>query len=113
MPMNDEDAKRRLSRNEALYREVNEAIERGVWPGETDEALRFRCECARVSCNAAVQMTIGEYEAVRANSRRFLVCPGHEVAGLDVIVARQRGYDVVEKGGAGGIEAEESDPRRP
>jgi len=111
MPMND-DVERRLSGNEALYRKVNEAIERGLWPGESQEVVRFRCECARMDCNAAVEMTVGEYESVRVDPRRFFVCPGHEVAELDVVVARHPGYIVVEKRGAGGDEAEESDPRR-
>lgn len=109
--MND-DLERRLSRNEALYRKVNESIERGVWPGEGQETVRFRCECARVTCNAPVEMTVEDYEAVRENPRRFLLCQGHEVPGLDVVVERRRGYLVVEKEGPGGAEAEESDPRR-
>jgi hypothetical protein len=112
MGMND-DIERRLSHNEALYRKVNEAIERGLWPGEGQDLVRFRCECARVSCNAAVEMTVAEYEAVRADSRRFLVCDGHQIDGLDVVVERHPGYIVVEKGGAAGVEAEQSDPRRP
>jgi hypothetical protein len=110
MSMGD-DVQRRLSRNEALYRQVNEAIERGLWPGESQEPVRFRCECSRVECNAAVEMTAGEYEVVRADARRFLVCPGHEIAGVDVVVAQHEGYAVVEKRGAAGGEAEKSDPR--
>jgi hypothetical protein len=109
----DDEVQRRLGDNEVLYRQVNEAIERGLWPGESREPVRFRCECARLSCNATVEMTVGAYEAVRANPRRFLLCPGHELAGLDVVVERHNGYIVAEKRGVGGMEAEESDPRRP
>lgn len=108
----DDDVRSRLSQNESLYREVNEAIQRGVWPGESREFVRFRCECAEASCTAAVEMTVGEYEAVRANPRRFLVRRGHEVPGLEVVVARHPGYFVVEKRGVAGRDAEESDPRR-
>ncbi len=111
MSMN-EDLQRRLSQNEVLYRKVNEAIERGLWPGEGQEPVRFRCECARMNCNAGVEMTVGEYEAVREHARRFLLCEGHELTGLDVVVERHPAYLVVEKRGAGGTEAEESDPRR-
>jgi hypothetical protein len=107
----DDDVRRRLSQNEALYREVNEAIQRGVWPGESQEIVRFRCECAKVSCSATVEMTVGDYEAVRGNPRQFLVRSGHEVPGLELVVARHAGYLVVEKRGAAGLEAEESDPR--
>jgi hypothetical protein len=105
--------RRRLSDNEGLYRKVNEAIERGLWPGEGQELVRFRCECARLSCSATVAMTVGDYEAVRAASRHFLICPGHELAEVDVVVQRHDAYLVVEKRGVAGDEAEESDPRRP
>ncbi|HWE10720.1 MAG TPA: hypothetical protein VG325_15320 [Solirubrobacteraceae bacterium] len=111
MPMSEE-LQRRLSRNEVLYRKVNEAIERGLWPGEERDLTRFRCECASMNCNATVEMTPGEYQAVRANPRRFLICEGHDLPGLDVVVERHPAYAVVEKSGAGGAEAEESDPRR-
>jgi hypothetical protein len=111
MSMSD-DLERRLSRNEALYREVNEAIERGLWPGEEQELVRFRCECARVRCDATVEMTAEEYEAVRASPRRFLLREGHDRGGLEVVVERHPTYVVVEKRGVGGAEADESDPRR-
>jgi hypothetical protein len=35
-----------VAANEALLREVNEAIERGQWPDEENEQVGFRCECA-------------------------------------------------------------------
>jgi len=110
MPSND-DIERRLSHNEALFRKVNEAIERGLWPGEGQQPVRFRCECARMTCNVAIELTVAEYEAVRANPRRFLVRDGHQVDELDVVVERHPRYVVVEKGGTAGVEAEESDPR--
>jgi hypothetical protein len=109
----DDEVRRRLSDNEGLYRKVNEAIERGLWPGEGQELVRFRCECSRLSCNSMVEMTVGDYEAVRADSRRFLVCQGHELAEVDTVVQRHAAYLVVEKRGIAGVEAEESDPRRP
>jgi hypothetical protein len=109
----DDEVRRRLSDNEGLYRKVNEAIERGLWPGEGQEPVRFRCECARVSCNATVEMTVGDYEAVRADPRRFLICRGHELPEVDVVVQRRGAYLVVEKRGVAGVEAEESDPRPP
>ncbi len=112
MSMND-DLERRLTQNEVLYRRVNEAIERGLWPGEGTESVRFRCECARMNCNAGVEMTAGEYEAVRQHARRFLICDGHQLPELDVVVERHLGYLVVEKSGGAGRQAEESDPRRP
>lgn len=113
MPANDDDLERRLSRNQVLYRRVNEAIERGLWPGEGDQPVRFRCECARMNCNATIEMTVPDYEAVRRNPRHFLLRQGHELAELDFVVARGAEYVVAEKRGSGGAVAERSDPRRP
>jgi hypothetical protein len=109
----NDDLQRRLAHNEVLYRKVNEAIERGLWPGEGDEPVRFRCECARLDCNLGLELTVPEYEGVRENPRRFLLHEGHQVAGLDVVVERHPAYLVVEKEGQAGIDAEESDPRSP
>jgi hypothetical protein len=72
----DERLQGRVAGNEALFREVNEAIERGQWPGEEDSPAAFRCECARLDCNKLVSLTPREYERVRATPRRFLVIPG-------------------------------------
>jgi hypothetical protein len=107
----EEGAKRRVAVNEARFREVNEAIERGQWPGEEDEGAAFRCECARMDCNRLVPITPREYEAVRRHSRRFLVLPGHEDAELETVVASESGYLVVEKRGEAGRLADASDPR--
>ena len=102
---------RRLAANEALFREVNEAIERGHWPGEEDAKSAFRCECARRDCAELISLTPREYEHVRSNARRFVVRPGHEQLELETIVERTADYVVVEKLGNAGREAEARDPR--
>lgn len=101
----------RIAENEAAFRRVNEAIERGHWPGAEDEPTAYRCECARLGCNRMIALTPREYEAVRANPRRFFVLPGHEVAEVEVTVAVQQGYVVVEKRDQAGEVAEATDPR--
>ena len=63
----------RLGANEALFREINEGIERGQWPGEEDSPVSFRCECARLGCNELVELTVRKYE------RALPELPGHEV----------------------------------
>jgi hypothetical protein len=100
-----------LALNEALARRVNESIERGVWPGEREAPIRFRCECADPECNQMVEMTIDEYEHVRSDPRRFFVVNGHERAVVDVVTERQAGYLIVEKGGEPGELARATDPR--
>jgi hypothetical protein len=108
----DEATQERVAANEALLREANEAIERGVWPGDGERAMRFRCECAQVECNQAVELTRGAYEAVRKNPRRFILVDGHERGGAETVVERRRGHIVVEKIGSGGDVAEATNPRR-
>jgi hypothetical protein len=71
----DEGLQSRVAGNEALFRKVNEAIERGQWPGEEDSPAAFRCECARLDCNKLISLTPREYKRVRATPRRFLVIP--------------------------------------
>jgi hypothetical protein len=102
---------RRLAANEALFREVNEAIERGHWPGEEDAESAFRCECGRRECAELVSLTPREYERVRSHARRFLLRPGHEDPELETVVERTTDYVVVEKRGDAALEAEATDPR--
>jgi hypothetical protein len=102
---------RRLGHNEALFREINERIEAGRWPGEREDGVAFRCECSMLGCNLLVELTLGEYEEVRACARHFLLVPGHEIPEVEVVVRRAPGHIVVEKLGEAGRVAERSDPR--
>ena len=107
----DEELQRRLASNEGVFREVNEGIERGQWPGEPQEPVRFRCECARLGCNLLVELTLSGYQQVRAHPRRFLMVVGHQVPDLETVVERHPGYIVVEKLDEAGEHAEDTDPR--
>ncbi len=100
----------RIARNEGLFREVNEAIERGLWPGEKDSA-QFRCECAALECNAVVRLDVHDYERIRQHPRRFFVLVGHELPDAEDIVERGTDWVVVEKRGQAGVVAESIDPR--
>ena len=102
---------RRAAANEATIRDVNEGIERGQWPGEEDSPVGFRCECARLGCNQLVELTVREYEEIRANPRRFVVVPGHEYPDVETLVESRRGYLIVEKRDQAAKVAERHDPR--
>jgi hypothetical protein len=101
----------RIGHNEAVFRNLNERIEQGRWPGERDKPAAFRCECAALGCNQLVDLTPAEYEHVRANPRRFLMVSGHELDEVEIVVERHPTHVVVEKTGAAGAVAEERDPR--
>jgi hypothetical protein len=103
----------RASANESVFREINEGIERGQWPGEEEELVSFRCECARLGCNDLIELSVHDYERVRSNPRRFIVLPGHERPDVEAVVKREPRYLVVEKLDQAAERAEESDPRRP
>ncbi|HUE25566.1 MAG TPA: hypothetical protein VMP89_02245 [Solirubrobacteraceae bacterium] len=102
----------RIGANESVFRQINEGIERGQWPGEEDSPVGFRCECARLGCNELLELSVHEYEDIRAHSRRFIVVPGHERPDFEVVVDRQPGYLVVQKLDQAGETAVEKDPRR-
>ncbi len=107
----DDELQRRLAANETVFREVNEGIERGQWPGEDDDPVRFRCECARLGCNLLIELTLTEYEEVRAHPRRFMMIDGHQVPELERVVERHEGRLVVEKLDEAGKLAAREDPR--
>ncbi len=102
---------RRAAANEATIRDVNEGIERGQWPGEEDSPVGFRCECAQLGCNQLIELTVREYEEIRANPRRFVVVPGHEYPDVETVVESRRGYVIVEKLDQAAKVAERHDPR--
>lgn len=108
----NEGSERRLALNEVLFRDTNEAIERGQWPQDPARLVRFRCECSRADCGQAVELTLAEYEAVRSFPRRFLLAPDHATPEIETIVSRTPTHVVVEKEDAAGVIAAATDPRR-
>lgn len=101
----------RIAANEALFRQINERIEQGHWPGEGEFPITFRCECARLGCNVMLDLTTDQYERVRAHPRRFVLVPGHELPEQETVVERGEHYFVVEKQGDAGEVAEATYPR--
>ena|SRR5215213_1833403 len=108
----------RRAKNEALFREVNERVAEVAThflaDGETHrELVGFSCECARSSCGEPITMTLGEYEAIRAEPTHFAVAPGHERLEIESVIERHPTYLVVEKRDQQAQEvARETDPRR-
>ncbi len=105
---------RRASGNHALFRSVNDRIKQ---LNEAFEAFSpygdWTCECMDIQCVEIVQMTLGEYEAVRGHSDRFLVAPAdrHVLPQVEQIIERTDRFWLVEKIGAAAKRAAELDPR--
>jgi len=102
----------RKAENESLFRDVNERVEDTVirW-GTADGRISFLCECADLDCAERIELTLGEYEHVRAEAAQFVVCPGHANAAFEVVTERYPGYEVVTKLGEAATQAEIDDPR--
>ena len=90
MPSREE----RLAANEARFRDINESAQP---QREAQGSGRFVCECADRSCSTFIEVDPDEYAAVRANPRRFLVAPGHELPDIEKVVESHDGYLVIEK----------------
>ena len=104
---------RRVGLNESIFRQVNEQIEslnRDF--GDELRTMTAICECARGDCTERLEISVREYEEVRADPRRYIVIPGHEVPEFEVTIEQRDSYDVVEKReGLPAEVAEKTDPR--
>ena len=113
--MPDESTEERIGRNDALFRSANERIRETAAEYEITQQVPFFCECADVTCRAIVQLSLEEYEAVRAKPRQFFNAPGHEVnaRGAADVLERNDRYVTLEKLNRAGEVAEELDERDP
>jgi hypothetical protein len=102
----------RLGANEALFREVNERVAQVAEQFTEGGHVNFSCECGDRACAEQIPMTVGDYEAVRAEATHFAVAPGHEVPDIERVVSRRPTYFVVEKQDPDAEEvARDTDPR--
>jgi hypothetical protein len=101
----------RIAKNEALFREVNERIERTAQESNTSESFGFVCECGNEECLELIDLSIFQYESVRANPLYFAVVDGHEIESVEDVVERNEGYNIVKKQGVGEDVARLTDPR--
>ena len=94
-----DEAQRRKAANEAVFREVNERIERlqRGFAVTQNQPLHIVCECATIGCQTMLPMKVEEYQRVRAHPRRFFIFPGHDVPDIEDVVERHHAYQVVEK----------------
>jgi hypothetical protein len=104
---------RRIGKNEALFREVNDRIE-GVTESlqVTTGDLSILCECGDDSCLEQVEVSLPEYERIRADPALFFIRHGHEEPDVEDVVEKEPGYYIVRKRSGGPAEiATDLDPR--
>jgi hypothetical protein len=101
----------RAAKNEALFRSVNEEIEK-LGPAGSGGSTAFVCECSDGTCAQQLQLTLAEYEEVRSRSRWFAIAPGHVTEQIEHVVRSTDRYLIVEKDTPAAAEIVEiSDPR--
>ena len=96
---------------QALRREVNERIRELDQDRGVDELDVF-CECGHRSCTARVVIGRSLYDHVRRTPRHFFVTAKHATPRAQRIVSEHGDVRIVEKRGAGGIEALEVQRRK-
>jgi len=107
----DDETMRRLGGNEAAFRKVNETLRAGKRLVDAGQRFPFRCECGVLGCNRLLELTLPEYEGVRASPTRFVILDGHEITETEHVVERQARYSVVEKEDEAAVVAVDTDPR--
>jgi hypothetical protein len=87
----------RASRNEEIFRDVNEKIEEGAERHGVASAVAYHCECGSAACFETVELRPSEYERVASERYRFVIRPEHVNDQIEQVVARHDRYLVVEK----------------
>jgi len=102
----------RAAKNEVVLRDLNERL-KAYPPSQGQRFSEWVCECADMTCSKSVELSVEEYEMIRADPRRFVVAPGAEHVNPDIerVVQRELRYWVVEKIGVGAEISEKFDPR--
>lgn len=87
----------RLAENQRAFRVGNERL-RGVLEATAgDEPIPFLCECMDDTCVARVEVTLKDYEGIRAEESRFLIARDHPTLPGERVVRDNGRYQVVEK----------------
>jgi hypothetical protein len=104
----------REAQTQARTREDNEAAARApaaMPPGGTLSS--FRCECGDEDCTCEIQLSLAEYESVRAHATRFVIARDHENPESEQVVEEHERFAVVAAvSGEAAKLARRSDPRQ-
>lgn len=113
--MNEEWRRRRIAKNETMFRDINERLEQGLKQVRHHEGRQqFVCECGNRDCDMLVTLTFEEYERVRRDSRHYAVVPGHVFPDTERVIAGNDRFEVVEKVGEPGVQiSDAADQRAP
>jgi hypothetical protein len=88
---------KRVAKNEARHRELNEEIEQSYQSHSGDDYMDVVCECGIADCDAFLKVTKAEYEDIRADARKFILFRDHFAPDVDEIVSESDRFVVVAK----------------
>lgn len=100
------------ARHQTVFREVNEQIAKLTGLADETGYSLFICECSDTNCAETLEITPAEYEAVRSTGTRFLLVPGHQREGIELVVEGNGRFLVVEELGRAAEIANADNPRR-
>ena len=84
------------SETQVRSRVANESTARaGAGAPEAGGVSSFRCECGDRACTCAIELTLAEYEEVRADDTHFAIARNHENPDRELVEEHER-FDVVE-----------------
>jgi len=113
--MSLDETQRRKAANEAVFREVNERMEKlqRAFAMVENEPLHIVCECDSLTCAERLAVPVDTYERGRADSACFFITPGHQDESVETVVGESAEYLMVRKRpGEPASVAAETDPRR-
>jgi len=109
--MTESTADRHKADNEAIFRELNQRLQKGV-----DEAnavaveegqklldfdatapLHFFCECADENCQERIPLSLNDYTEIHKDNRSFTIVPGHQVTKIEDVTVKEPEYWIVTK----------------
>jgi endonuclease I len=104
-------ADRHKADNEAIFRELNQSLQKGVDEAnaiaaeegqepldfDPDAPLHFFCECADENCQARILLSPNTYNEIHNDNRNFTIKPGHQVPKIEDVVTKEHEYWIVTK----------------
>lgn len=82
----DERHQRRIARNQARIRELNDLTRQGIDSFQSTTSYPVMCECALSECDDMLELPTDDYDAVRSNAGWYVVLPEHTMQAVEEVV---------------------------
>jgi hypothetical protein len=89
--------RRQESEKQLRARDANESTAQTLVARPARQSVgSFVCECGDRGCTCAINLTLAEYESVRACATHFAIAPDHENPESERVVAESERFAVIE-----------------